>query len=139
MKSILVSTLAVLLLGTGYLHAEGARKPLHFPKGQTSATVTNSVVRGETDQYTLVAKQDQTMTVAITSQEDNAAITIYSPGYAVKQEDGVPVIAGETLAGAGEGEDATDWTGKLPKSGKYLIEVGGTRGNASYKMTVTIR
>ena len=54
-------------------------------------------------------------------------------------DDGVPTITGPTLAGAGEGEDAMKWKGPLPVSGKYLIEVGGTRGGASYKLTVTIK
>ena len=129
----------MLLLGSGSLHAEGVRKAIQFPKGKTSSTVSGSVVRGDTDHYTVVAKADQTMTVAITSKEKNAAITIYVPGYSVTQEDGVAMVGGETLTGAGEGEDATGWSGKLPASGKYLIDVGGTRGNASYKLAVTIQ
>jgi len=139
MKRILVSTLTLLLLGSGCLRAEGVTKAIQFQKGKTSATVSATVVRGDTDRYTIVAEQDQTMTVALTSKEKNAALTIYAPGYSVTQEDGVSIIAGETLAGAGEGEDAAGWSGILPTSGKYLIDVGGTRGNASYKMTVTIQ
>jgi hypothetical protein len=29
--------------------------------------------------------------------------------------------------------------GVLPSTGKYLIVVGGTRGNATYKLTLAIR
>ena len=139
MTRILAASFALLLLGSGYLHAEGVRKAIQFPKGKTSSTVSGSVVRGDRDHYTVVAKADQTMTVAITSKEKNAAITIYVPGYSVTQEDGVAMVSGETLTGAGEGEDATGWSGKLPASGKYLIDVGGTRGNASYNLAVTIQ
>jgi hypothetical protein len=39
---------------------------------------------------------------------------------------------------AGETDDATVWQGTLPVSGKYLIVVGGTRGNAAYKLKITI-
>lgn len=139
MPRIIAVTLTLLLLGSGYLHAEGVKKAIQFPKGKTSSSISGTVVRGDTDQYTVVARADQTMTVAITSKEKNAALTIYAPGYSVKQEDGIAMIAGETLSGAGEGEDATGWSGKLPASGKYLIEVGGTRGNASYTLAVTIQ
>ena len=43
------------------------------------------------------------------------------------------------LEGAGELDDATEWSGKLPKSGDYEIIVGGIRGNASYVLTVTLK
>jgi len=32
-----------------------------------------------------------------------------------------------------------NWNGALPRSGDYVIEVGGTRGNATYKLKVTVR
>ena len=130
---------ALLFAGLGSLHAEGVRKAIQFPKGQSSATLAASVVRGETDRYDITANAGQTMTVSISSKEENAAFTIYQPGYKSVVDDGVPTITGPTLAGAGEGEDAVKWKGPLPASGKYLIEVGGTRGSASYKLTVTIK
>ena len=139
MKSVLASTMALLLLGSACLYADGVNKPIQFPKGHASGAVAGSVVGSDTDRYTVVAKQGQTMTVAITSREKNAVFTIYAPGYSGNQENGQSMISGQTLPGASEGEDATGWTGELPTSGKYLIEVGGTRGNASYKLAVTIQ
>ncbi|MBK1642690.1 hypothetical protein CKO12_12580 [Chromatium okenii] len=109
---------------------------IQFPTGQSSRTVSASVVRGERDRYSIIAKQGQTMTVAIYAIEDNAVFNLYAPKYRL-QADGS--IAGETLPNAGEGDDAVAWTGVLPSSGRYLIAVGGTRGNASYQLTVTIR
>ena len=54
------------------------------------------------------------------------------PGYkAGKDADGILEIKGATLQGAGEGEDAAAWKGDLPASGKYLILVGPTRGDAT--------
>jgi hypothetical protein len=64
--------------------------------------------------------------VRISSLEDNAVFQIYVPGHE------------QTLDGAGEGDDATEWSGELPVSGDYRIVVGGTRGNASYRLEVTI-
>lgn len=45
----------------------------------------------------------------------------------------------ESLPGAGDGDDAMKWTGRLPADNEYVIVVGGTRGNASYTLTISIR
>jgi hypothetical protein len=139
MKRALILTIALLLSPLTSLHAEGVRKTIHFPRGQSAATLSGGVVRGDRDRYDITAKAGQTMTVGIRSVEKNAVFTIYQPGYRATTEDGIPTIVGATLAGAGEGEDAMQWSGTLPASGTYLIEVGGTRGNASYKLTVGIK
>jgi hypothetical protein len=106
--------------------ADGVTQRIRFSRGSTSATVGNSVVRGDRDTYILGARAGQTMTVAITSLEDNAVFQIENPH-------------GEYLQGAGDGDDATSFSGTLPDKGDYKIIVGGTRGNATYKMTVTIK
>ncbi len=116
----------VLLLATISGAAEGLHKKLRFARGSNSATVEGAVVRGDRDEYVLGARAGQKMTVSITSLEDNAVFQIYKPGNK------------ETLEGAGEEEDATRWSGKLPATGDYLIVVGGTRGNAGYKLKVKI-
>jgi hypothetical protein len=139
MKPVVFLSGAVLCLSLACAHAEGLRKAIQFPKGKSAATLSSAVPQGFTDRYTLVANAGQTMTVGIRSEENNAVFTIYRPGYTVKTEDGVSVVAGATLEGAGEGEDAMKWNGKLPESGKYLIDVGATRGGATYKLSVTIK
>jgi hypothetical protein len=61
------------------------------------------------------------MTVSITSLEKNAIFDIQAPdGELLKQE-------------------GTNWSGVLPSTGDYKIVVGGTRGNASYRLRVTIK
>ena len=118
---------ATLLLAAGAFAAQkGLTKRVRFPRGRTTAVLKNSVVRGTSDRYLLGARSGQQMLVHITSVEKNAVFTIYTP-------------QGGTLAGAGEGDDATDWSGALPQDGDYVIEVGGTRGNATYTLEVTIR
>lgn len=106
--------------------ADGIRKRIKFARGKTSAVVSNSVVRGDRDTYIIGARQGQKMSVTITSLEKNAVFQIQTPD-------------GSFLAGADEGDDAMRWSGSLPMSGDYEIIVGGTRGNASYKLTVGIR
>lgn len=123
----------------GFSGFAAVRQAIQFAKGSHSAVMSNSVIRGEVDRYELIAKAGQTMRVEISAEEDNAAFTIYLPGWVEKTEDDMTFIEGPTLSGAGEGEDAVTCEGKLPAGGKYLIEVGGTRGNASYKLKVSIQ
>jgi len=105
--------------------AENGTKRISFDAGETSDTVSGSVLRGERAIYIVGAKSGQTMTVDIDSEEDNAVFQIKTPG-------------GKFLDNAADGDDATAWDGTLPATGDYKIIVGGTRGNASFHMTVSI-
>ena len=106
--------------------AQGVKQKIRFARGSSSATVRGTVVRGDRDRYYLAAKKGQTMSVKITSEEDNAVFQVYLPGEE------------EALSGAGDGDDAKDWSGELPSDAEYVIVVGGTRGNASYTLKVSI-
>lgn len=121
--ALAVAVLAVALAASA--QARVLRKPLRFERGASSATVQGAVVRGDRDVYEFKASSGQAMDVAITALEENAAFVIHAPG-------------GRTLPGAGETDDAVLWKGALPTSGSYRIEVGGTRGNAEYTLTVSI-
>jgi hypothetical protein len=92
-----------------------------------SKTISGSVIRGERARHGVNAKAGQTLDVSITSDENNAVFQIYSPGEK------------ETLRGAGETDDAMKWSGKVPADGDYVIVVGPTRGNASYKLTYSVK
>lgn len=90
--------------------------------------------------YYLTAKAGQKMTVKISALENNAVFQIYRPGcVATTDKEGFTEIKGTSLPGAGETDDALAWQGVLPVSGKYLLVVGGTRGNATYKLKITVR
>ncbi len=117
----------VFILGsTGFATVDGITKRVRFAKGKSSVTLSNSVIRGERDTYILGAKAGQKMTVRITSVEKNAVFQVRVP-------------VGAYLEGADEMDDATSVSATLPASGDYRIEVGGTRGNASYRLTISIR
>lgn len=93
-----------------------------------SSVERGSVLRGDRRKHTtLFAKTGQTLDVNITSDEDNAVFQIYLPG-----EKG-------TLPGAGEMDDAKKFIGKVPIDGEYVIVVGPTRGNATYKLSYSIK
>lgn len=106
----------------GIAHA-GEMRRLRAAHG--SVLVRGAVVRGDRDRYTIRARAGQTLTARITSRERNAVFQIERPG-------------GRFLAGAGEGDDATRWRGRLPVTGAYVFVVGGTRGNASYTLRVDL-
>ena len=117
----------LFVLGSaGFAARDGITKRVRFAKGKSSATFSNAVIRGERDTYILGAKAGQRMTVRITALEDNAVFQIENPH-------------GEYMEGAGEEDDATSVTVSLPDGGDYRIIVGGTRGNASYRLTVSIK
>ena len=136
---------AAAVISACALHVAGAvadgpptvTRELHFARGAASVVVADSVVRGERHVWRFGARAGQTATVRVTAVEDNAAFTIWQPGArlpATRDAD----IEGRTLTGAGEEDDAATWHGRLPASGNYLVVVGATRGNASYKLTLEI-
>ena len=92
-----------------------------------SKTVSGSVIRGERARHTLNAKAGQTLDVNVTSDENNAVFQVYLPGEK------------STLPGAGETDDATKFSGKVPTDGEYVIVVGPTRGNATYKLSYSVK
>lgn len=106
-----------LLDGASTIHTQR----VEFAPGEGSATVSNSVIRGERDVYILGASGGQEMELAIESLEDNAVFDVISPSQLI-------------LA-----REAMDETIYLPHTGDYQVIVGGTRGNASYNLTVGIQ
>jgi hypothetical protein len=125
---IALKTLAIVVLLMSFAAAplaEGIKKRIRFPRGASGVTMKGGVVRGDTDEYLLKAGKGQWMKVKITAEEDNAVFQIYAPN-------------GKALKGAGEMDDATKWNGSLPLAGDYKIVVGGTRGNASYSLSVEV-
>ena len=129
MKIKILGTVILIVLTlvlTSVTTADGIRKRLKFAKGKSSATVSGAVIRGDRDTYIVGAKERQMMTVKITSAEKNAVFQIKDAN-------------GEYLQDAGEEDDATALTSDLPSTGDHEIIVGGTRGNASYRMTVSIK
>jgi hypothetical protein len=134
----------VILLLVSVFAAElcfaGVNQEVRFSPGSKATVIEQSVIRGEQDLYYLTARAGQTMVVSLAALENNAVFAIYQPGFKVtSDQEGFREIKGASLPKAGESDDATAWEGPLPISGKYLIVVGGTRGNATYKLTIAIR
>ncbi len=106
-----------LLDGANAVHTQR----VEFLPGKRAATVSNSVIRGERDVYLLGASGGQQMDVSITALENNAVFDVISPsGYILSLEAGSETVF-------------------LPHTGDYQVIVGGTRGNATYELTIGIQ
>ncbi|HKS28815.1 MAG TPA: hypothetical protein VJS44_13405 [Pyrinomonadaceae bacterium] len=123
LKAIIAVAFAIMLAAVPLVASQtGQTRRVRFPKGRNSVVLKGAAVRGTQDRYILRAGQGQTMTLRITSTEDNAVFDVVPPG------------GGQPLA-----SEQMEWTGELPTTGDYTIVVGGTRGNATYSLQVTIR
>jgi hypothetical protein len=111
---------------------------ISFAMGKSAAAIDNSVVRGEVKYYTLRARKGQRLSATITALEKNAVFQIYRPGYAFMPDQSALTTTSTFLRGAGETDDAATWEGELPSTGNYLIVVGATRGNATYRLNISI-
>jgi len=90
---------------------------VHFDKGTTGSTVKGHVKGYDTVNYKLGAKEGQYMRVSLDSKK--AFINIFEPGKGVGD--------GAMFIGSTEGKS---YTGNLPKSGTYTIQVYLMRNEA---------
>lgn len=129
MKSICLKCLLVIatLCFALTVYSKEFRRPVTFSHGKNSTIMKGDVVRGDRDTYLIKVHSGQVMSVKVSALENNAAFSIYEP----KSEDAIP--------GTEEENDPTNWSGTLSKTGEYRIIVGGTRGNASYKLEVSVK
>ena len=97
-----------------------APRVVAFEPGASAIVMSDSVVRGNRHTYTIAAGGGQTMELLITSLEDNAVYDLIDP-------------AGNVIE-----SEATNTSTVLPTDGVYRVVVGGTRGNASYELTIVI-
>ena len=142
-----VAACAILgLLGAGVqadrAQAAGCSPPtqVRFHHGQTGAVVGGGIVRAEEVCYALEGRAGQTLQAAVSSPEDNVVFSLYRPGYSIKPASDGPDIAGPTVPGAGEQDDAASVKAVLPASGRYLFVLGTTRGGGGeYKLRVSVR
>lgn len=106
--------------------------PVNFARGASSATMKGSFAGYDSVHYTLDARAGQTMTVTLAGSS-NANFNVFAPGDA-------PGAATALGSNADRG-----WTGKLPKTGTYTVQVYQMRASARrgekvpYTITLSIR
>lgn len=128
----LLLAFGLLTTGTFSLAADGIEtKALQFAKGETSATVKDSLKGDATIDYSLRARAGQTMSVTLTTSNSANYFNVLPPG-----SDDVAIFIGST--------DGNEWSGTLPADGDYKIRVylmrsAARRGEtANYTLTVGI-
>jgi hypothetical protein len=122
--------LLVLLLATA--PTWGKTVNVRFPKGRTTVILKGRTTGGPSESggmdpitYRLRARAGQTLTLHLTSAKKNAVFGVWAPGM-----DPVDV-----------GQNATDWSGALPKTGNYEISVWpeDEATDTTFTLEVTIR
>jgi hypothetical protein len=92
---------------------------IRFDDAETEVVVSGSVIRGERDRYKFEGLPGRNVTLSITSLENNAVFDVAAP-------------SGSLLVA-----EASEAQITLSDDGIHTIVVGGTRGNASYGLTIT--
>lgn len=111
---VIIKCILSLLLSVGMSHVVFAQKGTHvmkrvtFQRGRNSTVIKGQAHWGASYIYLLRARAGQTLTVHL---EGVPVARIVPPGAENY----------EALAGA---DNVNDWSGKLPKTGQYQINVG---------------
>lgn len=117
-KAVAAALLAMMMAASVQAADKVTTVPVHFAKGAHSAKVDGTFSGYDSINYTLGAKEGQTMTVAIAGS-NNANFNVFAPGDKPGQ-----------ATALGSGYVGSQWQGTLPKSGKYLIQVFQMRATA---------
>jgi len=126
-KSFVLSILVILALTTGAVVAQkgvSLVRRISFAKGRTTSVQKGSIRRGVSHDYLLKASSGQSMTVHLAAS-GGVCFDLFTPGQS------------NILA-----ECSKDWSGELPQSGDYRINVlpdTTTERNISYTLEVTVR
>jgi|GEM_PF-255115 hypothetical protein len=130
---------AVLLLTpavTGWAK-QGREQAVRFAPGK-AATVTlkGHLPKSEYDYdaYTLRAKAGQTLTVTLDAKEKSAYLVVYSMDLG-PTEDQIAPPNGK----AGSAVRLRKWSGKLPVTGGYSVQVYGKRAGAPYSLRLALK
>jgi hypothetical protein len=118
------ATIAIaLLLSAAAQRGTSIVSRISFARGRTTAVLTGTVHRGMSHDYLLKARQGQNMSVHLTAR-GGVAFDILTPG-------------GDSVA-----QYSKDWSGELPESGDYRINVlpdTRTEQAIAYTLEVTVR
>ena len=124
------AALLVLLLTTA--PAWGETINVRFPKGRTTVVLKGRTTGGPSESggmnpvaYRFHAKKGQTMTLHLISAKKNAIFGVWAPG----------------MEPMDLGQNPTDWSGELPKTGYYEISVWpeDEMTNTAFTLELTIR
>jgi len=98
-------------------------QPINFLPGGDEAIVKGRIIGGGTHSYRIHATKNQTMTVR---NRKDIFPQIITPG-------------GKLLAGDAYQGNETEWTGKVPVTGNYTLELGSNFRGYEYEFSVKLR
>jgi len=125
-----VLLLTLILLAAPNAWAKTIR--VKFPPGRTTVILKGTTTGGPSESggmdpitYRLRARKGQTLTLHLTSAKKNAVFGVWAPG----------------MEPMDVGQNPTDWSGTLPKTGDYEISVWpeDEMTNTTFTLEVTIR
>lgn len=129
---IVAATLAGVVVSAGIAAASGAdpstvevafdAEHIQFEPGTDNAIREGNVDTDNSDRWILRASAGQVMDLTIDSVDDNTVFAIFTPDRTV-----LAVISDDTF-----------WSGTLPFTGDYSVEVASVDGAAFYRMKVWI-
>jgi hypothetical protein len=142
-RGFVLATAAVVALA-GPVRAADTLREIQFKPGQTNVKAHGHLALRDSDIWVITAKAGQAGDIRVTSIEDNVSFRIFQPPAALKRQIGAMEVDGPQLPGIVpvQGLDAgagRHWTGVLPAAGTYYVVVGSDRGDASYKLMVTVK
>jgi hypothetical protein len=97
---------------------ENRAKRIQFERGASSATLAGTA--SGADFYVLGARENQTLTVRISSPQNNARFELITDDFTMAYR-------------------VTEWSGKLEYRGDYHLVVVSNNGSADYKLEVSVR
>ena len=113
--------------------------PIRFAPGASAADITGGLARGDRDCFTISARTGQRMTMTQTDRgEGNIVLQLYRPPWTTAPSPDGLVVRGTALRGTEEGRDATEWSGRLPATGAYLLVLGTSRGGGEYSVHMEV-
>jgi hypothetical protein len=130
MKRLVVTLLSLIFFLSSAVSAKTIR--VKFPPGRTTVILKGQTTGGPSESggmdpitYRLRASKGQQMTLHLTSAKKNAIFGVYAPGMELLEV----------------GENATDWSGTLPKTGDYEIMVfpSDEATDTTFTLEITIR
>lgn len=133
-----ISTICLLALSFIFppeVVGAGIEKRVVFPKGRTTVSYRGKLPlrEGNYDAYFFPARKTQTLTVKLTCDDPEAFLAIYETKVLGPDED--VILAFD--------QRAREWTGRLPVTGEYSVQVYDASENginrAAYTLDISLR
>lgn len=103
------------------------RQRISFPANSSSVTISDRFIGTGTHEYLLKANQGQTMTVTVNK---GALPFIFTPGDGNRKQD---------LTGGGDYTGKKSWSGKLPATGDYVLDLDSNFKGYDYSFKVEVK